>query len=92
MIPYQPKHFNVDEQAIALAVMRAHPFATLVSVRDGEPQCSHVPLVAREVDGGIVLLGHVAKANRALAAVGGRRRRSRRSSTGLTRTSRRRCT
>ena len=63
MIPYQPKHFNVDDQAHALAVMRAHPFATLVSVRDGEPQCSHVPMVAREVDGGIVLLGHVAKAN-----------------------------
>ena len=63
MIPYQPKHFNVAEQAFALEVMRAHPLATLVSVRDGEPQCSHVPLVAREVDGGVVLLGHVAKAN-----------------------------
>jgi transcriptional regulator len=63
MIPYQPKHFNIPEQAHALAVMRAHPLATLVSVRDGEPQCSHVPLVARESDSGIVLLGHVAKAN-----------------------------
>ena len=72
MIPYQPKHFNVDDQAHAVAVMRAHPFATLVSVRDGEPQCSHVPMVAREVDGGIVLLGHVAKANPHWQAVGGR--------------------
>jgi transcriptional regulator len=63
MIPYQPRHFNVAEQAPALEVMRAHPLATLVSVRDGEPQCSHVPLVAREIDGSVVLLGHVAKAN-----------------------------
>ena len=63
MIPYRPRHFNVAEHAHALEVMRAHPLATLVSVRDGEPQCSHVPLVARETESGIVLLGHVAKAN-----------------------------
>jgi transcriptional regulator len=63
VIPYQPRHFNVTDTAHALAVIRAHPFATIVSVRDGEPQFTHAPLVAREMEGGVVLLGHVAKAN-----------------------------
>lgn len=63
MIPYQPKLFAVDERAHALAVIRAHPLATLVSVVDGEAHFTHAPLVARASDAGVVLLGHVARAN-----------------------------
>lgn len=60
---YQPTHFQVEERAHALALMREHPLATLISTGNGELVVSHVPLIAREPDGAIVLLGHVAKAN-----------------------------
>jgi transcriptional regulator len=60
---YEPKHFQVEQRAHALALMRAHPLATIVSAHDGEVAVSHVPLVARENEGAILLLGHVAKAN-----------------------------
>jgi transcriptional regulator len=60
---YEPKHFQVEQRAHALELMRAHPLATIVSVHDGEVAVSHVPLAARESEGAIVLLGHVAKAN-----------------------------
>jgi len=60
---YIPEHFRVEDQATAVAFMRANPFVILVSTRDSEPFASHVPVVIREVDGQIRLRGHVAKAN-----------------------------
>jgi transcriptional regulator len=63
---YQPPHFarNAPEQrADAIAVMRAHPFATLVSVVDGAPMISHAPLEVRLEDGAVTLLGHFAAPN-----------------------------
>lgn len=60
---YMPKHFTVDDRLAVLEVMRNHPFATVVSVIDGAASFSHIPLVTRERDGQIVLLGHVARAN-----------------------------
>lgn len=60
---YIPEHFRVEDQAAALAFMRANPFAILVSARDSEPFATHVPLVIRQVNGEIRLRGHVAKAN-----------------------------
>ncbi len=60
---YQPRQFVVTERAHLLAVLRAHPFATLVSVRDGAPAFTHLPLQAEESPGGLRLLGHVAHAN-----------------------------
>ena len=60
---YEPKHFKSEEREHALALMREHPLATVVSVADGEPAVSHVPLIARVRDGAVVLLGHFAKAN-----------------------------
>ena len=62
-LPYQPKHFKVEDRAAALAVMQAAPFATLVSVHEGEAEFTHLPLVARQRAEAIVLLGHVARAN-----------------------------
>lgn len=60
---YQPPHFVVGEPAALIAVMRAHPLATLVSASGGEPEVTHLPLEV--VDGGadVELLGHVARAN-----------------------------
>lgn len=61
---YQPPHFAVAERNLALALVRRHPLATLISADGGgEPFVSHVPLVA-EADGErLVLHGHVAKPN-----------------------------
>ncbi|HXF45538.1 MAG TPA: FMN-binding negative transcriptional regulator [Burkholderiaceae bacterium] len=60
---YLPQHFTVTERAPLRAVIDAHPFATLVSVADGEPCFTHLPLVAHDSGAAITLLGHVARAN-----------------------------
>ena len=63
MTLYQPSHFAVDERATLVALMRERPLATLVSVADGEPGFTHLPLEVEESDGRLRLLGHVARAN-----------------------------
>jgi transcriptional regulator len=62
---YLPPQFNASDRATAADVMRAHPFASLISDDDdGVPFATHLPLVLREsTDGELVLLGHCAKAN-----------------------------
>ncbi|GIL05254.1 MAG: transcriptional regulator [Betaproteobacteria bacterium] len=60
---YLPKHFSVTDRAQLRAVMDAHPFATLASAGEGEPQFTHLPLVARESGDTLTLLGHIARAN-----------------------------
>jgi transcriptional regulator len=60
---YLPTHFNVADRENQIALMRAFPFATLVSVTDGTPYFSHVPLVLLERGESIVLLGHLAMPN-----------------------------
>ncbi len=62
---YLPPQFNAQDPALALALMRAHPFASLISNDDdGLPFVTHLPLVAEsEPDGQIVVLGHCAKPN-----------------------------
>ncbi|RYY86517.1 MAG: FMN-binding negative transcriptional regulator [Comamonadaceae bacterium] len=61
---YQPPHFRSDDPAIAADLMRAHPFASLVSVDDeGSPFVTHLPLHLEARDGAFVLLGHCAKPN-----------------------------
>ena len=63
MTLYQPPHFGLGERAALLALMRAHPLATLVSAASGEPAFTHLPLEVEQDDGGLRLLGHVARAN-----------------------------
>ncbi len=60
---YVPAHFRIDDRAELRAFMRAHAFATLVTVVDGAPFATHVPLLVDGEDGGLVLRGHVARAN-----------------------------
>ena len=43
--------------------MRANPFAILISIEEDEPFATHVPLAIRESEAGLILRGHVAKAN-----------------------------
>jgi transcriptional regulator len=60
---YQPKHFVVEERAHLLHLVRAHPFATLVSVGSASASFTHLPLEIEESAAGLRLLGHVAHAN-----------------------------
>ncbi len=60
---YLPKHFEQNDPALLLEVMRQYTFATLVSLVDGAQFATHVPVVASEVDGIIEINGHVARAN-----------------------------
>lgn len=59
---YMPAHFTVADRAFALALMREHPFATLVS-GGTDPAVSHVPLVAEMSESALALYGHVARGN-----------------------------
>ena len=64
-IMYLPQHFKAKDRQTAWDVMRAHPFASLVSTDDeGLPFVTHLPL--HLVAGGVApekLLGHCAKPN-----------------------------
>lgn len=60
---YLPPQFQAKDEAHALALMREHPFASLISMDDaGLPYVTHLPLHVQE-EGGLVLLGHVARPN-----------------------------
>lgn len=59
-IPRAYRQENIDE---LLAFMRAHSFITLVSVLDGAPFATHVPVVVRREGDVVKLHGHLAKAN-----------------------------
>lgn len=61
---YQPPQFKPKDPALAADLMRAHPFASLVSVDDeGLPFVTHLPLHLEPRGDQLVLLGHCAKPN-----------------------------
>jgi predicted FMN-binding regulatory protein PaiB len=60
---YRPPHVRADERAPLLALIAAHPLATFITVAEGEPVVTYVPLLAREEDGAVILEGHLARAN-----------------------------
>jgi len=61
---YLPKLFVEARPAVLLALVTAHPFATLVVARaDEAPEIAHLPLLAREDGQRVTLRGHVARAN-----------------------------
>ncbi len=61
---YQPPQFIAKERAQALDIIKAHPFASLISVDDaGLPFVTHLPLHLEERGDQLVLLGHCAKPN-----------------------------
>ena len=63
---YIPEHFSAPESDAIVELIHAHPFATLISVVEGAPLVSHLPLVADENG---LLLGHLARANPHAAAL-----------------------
>lgn len=60
---YIPEYNRVEDVAATLAFIQANPFAILISATDSAPFATHLPLLAREVDGRMQLQGHMAKAN-----------------------------
>jgi transcriptional regulator len=61
---YVPEHFAETDVANLHALVRAHSFATLVSLLDGELFATHVPMLLDADRGPFgTLLGHVARAN-----------------------------
>ncbi len=60
---YRPTSFQEDNIDKLVAFMKANSFATLVSIEDGIPCGSHIPLVVT-VEGDVVkLIGHLAQQN-----------------------------
>lgn len=62
---YAPPRYRVTDDATIDAFLRAHGFATLVTVApDGEPTASHLPIeLVHDAGGGRTLEGHFARAN-----------------------------
>jgi transcriptional regulator len=60
---YIPNANRMDDRAEMVAFMRANSFATLVSLLDGVPVATHLPLIVRAEGEQITLTGHLARAN-----------------------------
>lgn len=60
---YLPQHFREEDRTALLDFMRAHSFATLVSVVDGAPFATPLPLALQAEGQRLTLLGHTAKGN-----------------------------
>jgi transcriptional regulator len=60
---YIPEHFRVCDHADAIAFAKSNPFAILVSASPDEPFATHAPMSIRETENGLLIRGHVAKAN-----------------------------
>lgn len=60
---YNPRAFREENLDELLAFMRAHSFITLVSILDGVPVASHVPVAIRHAADQVTIHGHLARAN-----------------------------
>jgi transcriptional regulator len=60
---YIPPYNHFQNQQEAISFMQRYSFATLVTVKDGVPSATHIPVLIKRVDDKIVLRSHLAKAN-----------------------------
>jgi transcriptional regulator len=68
---YVPEEFRAVDDAVVRDVVRAYPFATLVTSRGAEPVATHLPLLFTEASPPI-LRGHLARKNPQAADVDAR--------------------
>jgi transcriptional regulator len=61
---YVPEYFRVDDRGELCAFMASHSFATMVSTVDGDFFSTQLPFIVRRCEGEVILLGHMARANR----------------------------
>ena len=62
------EEFDADDPALAREVVRAHPFATMVTAG---LQATHMPCLVDEAADGLTILGHLACADPAVDGLGG---------------------
>jgi transcriptional regulator len=55
--------FRVEDEAVLLAHLAAHPFVTLAAAPDGRPRIAHAPVVVRRLASGLAIDFHVSRAN-----------------------------
>jgi transcriptional regulator len=55
--------FKVEDEAVLLAQLAAHPFVTLAAAPDGRPRIAHAPVVVRRLAGGLAIDFHVSRGN-----------------------------
>lgn len=60
---YNPQKFKSDNLQEAFELMDQYPFATLISISEGKPVVSHLPLTPIWTGEKIELIGHLARAN-----------------------------
>jgi transcriptional regulator len=60
---YIPEFNCLKDTVVALGFMRANPFTIVVSTPEGPPFATHIPVLVSEAAGGILLRGHLARAN-----------------------------
>src|SRR5689334_11890616 len=60
---YIPPHFAASDPQLGLDIIDRHSFATLVTVHDGLPFATHLPLLLEQRGPRRTLVGHVARAN-----------------------------
>lgn len=65
---YTPPHFQEERIALMHALIRDHPFATLITLQGGQISISHLPMLLSAAEGQNGLLtGHLARANPQIA-------------------------
>lgn len=60
---YTPKHNREEDRERLYAFMKAHSFATLVTIKANVPHATHLPFMVEMSEGRITLYAHMAKAN-----------------------------
>lgn len=60
---YTPPHNRETDRAKIISFMRAFPFATFVTTREGKISATHLPVLIEERDETIFVTAHLAKAN-----------------------------
>ncbi|MBS0218209.1 MAG: FMN-binding negative transcriptional regulator [Proteobacteria bacterium] len=60
---YTPRAFAVNDLAALDALIARDPFVTLVTVEDGEPRITHLPVLYRRDGGDVLVEGHWARPN-----------------------------
>ena len=60
---YNPQRFKSEDTDEAFNLMDQNPFATVITVAEGKPFVSQLPLIPKRVGDKIELVGHLARAN-----------------------------
>jgi len=61
---YVPHRYEEKDKDTLRAIIRENSFAILVSVRDGRPLATHIPLLLeKDAEGRDILMGHISRGN-----------------------------